>query len=318
MASAVRSLTGLAATRQHFAAQTVHIKIHPRPQNLRESRKVLQVLEKFGEVVMFRNLRYYHGVGADYGRAYAQYEYHGPASNNALAMYKYASSVSELLAASPLRFDLGSGVDPSISDRLQTPSVAQIAGHLPPQFQKLGSSAINKTNSHTLIQDSSSSCRDGEDRIQHAAQQNTMNQRTWRSSSTAFQPSDVKPALTSPNVSADVGDQKDFLPLENVAREVASDTGDCTSREVYLSVSTSHFDHQDYIERQPYHGNFITEKKSPMAEELASSVPFIGLSDSSVHKSEIPVRIRNRRRENLAETRSLRDLWETGLQNPAN
>lgn len=40
------------------AARTVHIKISPTPQNLSESRVVLQELEqKFGEVTMFRSLK---------------------------------------------------------------------------------------------------------------------------------------------------------------------------------------------------------------------------------------------------------------------
>lgn len=35
----------------------MHIKIHPRPRNLGESRQILRILERFGEVVMYKNLR---------------------------------------------------------------------------------------------------------------------------------------------------------------------------------------------------------------------------------------------------------------------
>lgn len=40
-----------------LAGRAVHIKIHPRPRNLHESRQILRVLERFGEVVMYKNLR---------------------------------------------------------------------------------------------------------------------------------------------------------------------------------------------------------------------------------------------------------------------
>ena len=35
----------------------VHIKIYPRPRSITESREILRVLERYGEVVMFKNLK---------------------------------------------------------------------------------------------------------------------------------------------------------------------------------------------------------------------------------------------------------------------
>lgn len=35
----------------------VHIRIFPRPRNLGESREILRILEKFGEIVMFKHLK---------------------------------------------------------------------------------------------------------------------------------------------------------------------------------------------------------------------------------------------------------------------
>lgn len=43
----VKTLTG----------NTVHVKIHPRPRNLAESREVLRVLQQYGEVVMYKHLK---------------------------------------------------------------------------------------------------------------------------------------------------------------------------------------------------------------------------------------------------------------------
>lgn len=59
MAASLRPTAAAAAalTSTQLAGRAVHIKIHPRPRNLNESREVLRVLQKYGEVVMFRNLR---------------------------------------------------------------------------------------------------------------------------------------------------------------------------------------------------------------------------------------------------------------------
>lgn len=39
------------------AGRAVHIKIHPRPRNITESREILRVLQSYGEVMMFKNLK---------------------------------------------------------------------------------------------------------------------------------------------------------------------------------------------------------------------------------------------------------------------
>jgi hypothetical protein len=46
-----------AAARRALDAVSVHIKITPAPRNIQESREVLRVLKRFGEVVMFKNLK---------------------------------------------------------------------------------------------------------------------------------------------------------------------------------------------------------------------------------------------------------------------
>ena len=39
------------------AGRAVHIKIHPRPLNISESRHVLRRLEEYGEVIMYKHLK---------------------------------------------------------------------------------------------------------------------------------------------------------------------------------------------------------------------------------------------------------------------
>lgn len=37
--------------------RAVHVKIYPRPRDLAESRGVLRVLQQYGDVVMYKNLK---------------------------------------------------------------------------------------------------------------------------------------------------------------------------------------------------------------------------------------------------------------------
>lgn len=46
-----------AAAGTQLANKSVHLSIRPRPANLSESREVLKVVESFGEVAFFKNLR---------------------------------------------------------------------------------------------------------------------------------------------------------------------------------------------------------------------------------------------------------------------
>ena len=39
------------------AGRAVHVKIHPRPRNLYESREILRVLQQYGEVAMYKHLK---------------------------------------------------------------------------------------------------------------------------------------------------------------------------------------------------------------------------------------------------------------------
>ena len=71
----------------------VHLRIHPRPANISESRKILSVLQQYGDVVMYQNLKY---------------DPDSKAENIALALYKENAEADSLVAASPLKLEMGS------------------------------------------------------------------------------------------------------------------------------------------------------------------------------------------------------------------
>ncbi|KAF2006576.1 hypothetical protein P154DRAFT_455345, partial [Amniculicola lignicola CBS 123094] len=81
---------------QLLASRCIHLRIQPRPANLSESREVLRVLKRFGEISTYKSLRY---------------EYHNPANNVALAIFREAEAAQKALDASPIRFSLETRVE---------------------------------------------------------------------------------------------------------------------------------------------------------------------------------------------------------------
>ncbi|EAT78522.2 hypothetical protein HBI56_185190 [Parastagonospora nodorum] len=86
-----------------LASRSVHLRIVPRPANLSESREIFRVLQRFGELSMYKSLRF---------------EYHNPADNIALVIFRDANAAQKALDASPIRFALDKVVDPNDEDHL--------------------------------------------------------------------------------------------------------------------------------------------------------------------------------------------------------
>lgn len=51
----IRSIAS--AAKEDINPGAVHIRVYPRPRNLAESRVILRVLEKYGEVVVYKQLK---------------------------------------------------------------------------------------------------------------------------------------------------------------------------------------------------------------------------------------------------------------------
>ena len=84
-------------------------------------------------------------------------------------------------------------------------------------------------------------------------------------------------------------------------------------RELHLSISRSFTNHDAYIKRQGYYGDFKLNRKTIMAEDLENRVPLEGMLDVSLSKEEVPLRIRIRKQEKqVQKSISLREMWEQG------
>lgn len=79
------------AASQLLNTRSVHLRIVPRPANLSESREIYRVLQRFGEISTYKSLKY---------------EYHNPAENSAIVIYRNANDAQKALDATPIRFAL--------------------------------------------------------------------------------------------------------------------------------------------------------------------------------------------------------------------
>ncbi|KAI9872220.1 MAG: hypothetical protein M1830_001899 [Pleopsidium flavum] len=264
--AASRAAAGSAAVSRQLAGRAVHIKIHPRPRNLYESRQILRILERFGEVVMYKNLRY---------------EYQAPAPNTALAIYQHASSASALLNASPIRFALQE-------------SHAHTSG---PQPQN-GALNDEEDEVDVALKEERKPGKPGAEEMLSSATTGTPK---WDSTFSNVQ----NPGSTTDSASQDPAPNTPPPLPPAVIQNV---------REFQVTADMSTFNHQAYIERQAHYGGFNVELKTIVAEDLAVSVPLLGLADISTKKVEVPFRIQTRRAEELARRKTLKEIWEGGMR----
>ena len=85
------SIRRAAAAAADLPQRSVHLRIVPRPANLSESREIFRLLRRFGELNTYYSLKQ---------------QYHNPADNVALAIYRTAAAAQQALNASPLTFSL--------------------------------------------------------------------------------------------------------------------------------------------------------------------------------------------------------------------
>lgn len=275
-------------------SHAVHIKIHPRPRNLAESRQILQVLQEYGRVVVYKHLKY---------------EPEAPAHNSAIAIYQNPSSAKDLIDASPLTIELEVGkiasayanTDPdlntSVTDFADDESVKQCEEHrtvagsrasgtLPKAVSSPPQSKIDKlATAFAPVAEPISEC-------------NVPSQSTLRD-----QPPHVFPPPTDHPISPPISTPR-ASPLES----------ETELREFRLQISYSQGNHQEYIKRQAYYGGFKLDTSTIMAEDLEGRVPLEGMVDCAINKPEVPLWVRDMRKDKNEKVGigSLRKLWEEG------
>ncbi|MCJ1301284.1 hypothetical protein MMC08_004083 [Hypocenomyce scalaris] len=275
--------------RSQIAGRAVHIKIHPRPRNIFESRQVLRVLERFGEVVTLIDGITTGGI---------QYEPQAPAPNTALAIYQHEKAATDLLDASPVRFVL------EVDDRGETVAPAHALANTT-QTVEVPAEQPGKDGTETALKEIGRPGLPGADEMAADFGWGFLARKSRRpadAKAKADEEADSPPSTEPEKRSNPSSNTRPPPPQEH------------PHREFQLTISRSHLNHQAYIERQAYYGPFNPDSRSIMAEDLEHRVPLKGLADCKMGKEEIPLRIRQKRKEREAEREwvGLKGLWEMG------
>ncbi|OJI87069.1 hypothetical protein ASPTUDRAFT_199522 [Aspergillus tubingensis CBS 134.48] len=87
---------------------SIHIKTHPAPRSLSESKLILSALQKFGEVVTFRNLKYDPTNTSP------------KSAHNTIAIFESAAAASSAIAASPITIPVQSQIQTQTQSQSQS------------------------------------------------------------------------------------------------------------------------------------------------------------------------------------------------------
>ncbi|KAI9055519.1 hypothetical protein LZ554_000467 [Drepanopeziza brunnea f. sp. 'monogermtubi'] len=89
--SSISSTKMASSAMRTLASRTLHLKVYPTPETFAERREVLRVIERFGEVAMFKSHKY---------------DPKKPVHNSFLSVYTLESSAQDLRNVSPVRYRL--------------------------------------------------------------------------------------------------------------------------------------------------------------------------------------------------------------------
>ena len=233
-----------------------------------------------------------------------QYEPQAPAPNTALAIYQHGKAASELLDASPLRFVLEVNAQGDAVAPAHDLGATQQAPDMPVRNTnqggvEVGPEDLERRGGGPEIRENTESSEWGfmARYPPHAPDPKAEGEEGQKKAASQASPS-PQPELPPPPPS------NANAPPPHILRH----------REFQLTISRSHLNHQAYIERQAYYGSFNPDTRSIMAEDLESRVPLKGLADCKLGKEEVPLRIRQKRKEKDAEREwvGLKGLWEMG------
>ncbi|KAL9021983.1 MAG: hypothetical protein Q9185_000854 [Variospora sp. 1 TL-2023] len=339
--TSARAASTVARSARNWADCSVHVRISPQPRNLAESKEVLRALQQYGEVVMYRHLKY---------------EAPNPTLNAALAIYQSEHSATSAVDASPIRFQYqqrnaawtaqswkdivsegtiagsssrsgGTQPEKNWDKRVQQRGTFLEAGELrheegseEEEEEELESPARYPHSDSSELQENAFT---GPDKwgsrylANHLENQSDLGHAKYNTSG------GLSSVTESSNSSEEKEDKKSAKQLaETLAKQRKTkphskeqnekEQPSPPIREFQLTVAKSIFNHQAYIERQAYYAGFNPDMRTIMADDLRGRVPLEGHLDCSLNKPDVPLRIRLRRKEKVKPQMSLMQLWEKG------
>ncbi|KAL8939982.1 MAG: hypothetical protein Q9216_003059 [Gyalolechia sp. 2 TL-2023] len=330
-----RTASTIARSGRNPADCSVYVKISPRPRNIAESKAVLRTLQQYGEVLMYRHLKY---------------EAPNPTPNAALAIYKTEGSAKSAINASPIRFQLEHGSDGWMSKVSQDASPHGLSV-VPSSDTNRQSNDDSDQSIHERPSSKETEVISQGDKLQEELEPQARysfqdspkiegnaligpEKRGGRYLNSALQLDSEASRSTKKTPDTESrktgGGSAEKKRAANSAQSLARDLGAALKsstpaqrnsekgqplapiKEFELTVVQSILNHQAHMERQAYYAGFNPDMKTIMAEDLKGRVPMDGLLDCSLNKPEVPLRVRLRRKEKARTPISLMELWRRG------
>ncbi|KAK7523049.1 uncharacterized protein IWZ02DRAFT_261008 [Phyllosticta citriasiana] len=296
------------ATTWSAAVRAVHLKVHPRPLSIGESREFLRVLQQFGEVAMFRHLKYDHQ----------------PAPHSYLAIFRHQDAASKLLKASPLRVTLDPILpDPDAAENHPLKQAANSNAWMPDA--SLQEDAATSDGRHTaedphLTKDSefeldSSRRKSGHEEMTRASrilfealdaidiQRESQEELSYEALLGATRKAD--------NRNQDVGAGEDGSTQDSGSESARQLPPPPLPREFDITIDVSDRNHRDAISSQVFWSTFSPKARSLSFIDLTSRGVSSNIADVSTH-TQPPFRVFEKIRRHAETKPTLMQLWEAG------
>ncbi|KAK7540989.1 uncharacterized protein J3D65DRAFT_262379 [Phyllosticta citribraziliensis] len=291
------------------AVRAVHLKVHPRPLAIGESREFLRVLQQFGEVNMFRHLKYDHNS----------------APHTYLAIFRHEDAASKLLKASPLRVTL----DPILPDpdaaenhplqqkgrsKARTPAPSEGAGSPTSDGQHTTEdSHLEKDLESPEFELDTSRRKKGHEEMTRASKIlfealdaiDVQREAQGDLSFDALVGAAAKPGHRNQDLDAgEDGSAQDDGPENNPPQPLPT-------REFDITIDVSDRNHRDAISSQVFWSTFTPKVRSLSFLDLTSQGVSPNIADVSTHPQP-PSRVFEKIRRHAEMKPTLMQLWDAG------
>ena len=252
------------------------------------------------------------------------------ADNTALAIYREAEEARRVIAASPLRFNMGrvgekndmrgwkvEGQGGGLDEEVETRSMSE------PDMEGGRADSLSQVPASAEEEAQAEFQEAAEPRVQYATSaRGAVNFHRLTNTTTPASPSPTakntkpQPPRPSTQTSTPPPQKPASLPTPPPSSPAKPSPGPETKRrEFYLEIERSGMNHHSYVQRQYYYDGWRLEERTLMADDLQGRVPVEGFREFDTGKGERALRVRLMRREREEGKRvALREMWERGRE----
>lgn len=256
------------------ARRAVHLQLSPRLSSIGESREVLHLLSRFGEIEYFRNLRWSTR----------------PSPNCALAIFQDEDAAQHCLNRSPIRFRLGRAPAHSDADT-DVDSGSDDTSSLPDESHSSSVSTSFRPSP------SPSSGPFGVGQTRHLSTRSLPEPQRDPLRFLEYATTPAGPSSASSNSSI-------------TSADVSPSEPDSGGRIFQIVAQPAEMDFVEHVYRTFYNGPFVINYRSAVSEDLAKRVPVPGMANIDWRREKQASELQRAKELGLRGHRSLREIYQ--------